>query len=352
MQLTTPGTIMGTPAYMAPEQAGGPIDHRADLFSLGCVLYRAATGRLPFPGSSPMEILRNIAVQAPRSPRKLNLEIPAALDQFMLRLLAKEREQRPVSAAVVAKVLKTLEQQLSATIQVLLTPPVALPLEPGAKPAVAPPLAQLVQAGPRAAPAPQIQTTPQNDGKNPGVLAYSQGERPAIVGASLNPQQKLLLGGGAAAVLLGVLLLVLLVTLLWPGGSRPTTGQPIAGKEKDKDGHSTGPPVKIVPSPPDLVVDLAAGAAQRQLPRQPSGETPGPAQLGFDHRPRRGDRRPHAFVHERRAPGCLSEQPLSQLLGLRRGPDAAVQRLLQRDLPGREPLGLDPAAVGLDPCEG
>ncbi len=136
----------------------------------------------------------------------------------------------------------------------------ALPLEPGAKPAVAPPLAQLVQAGPRAAPAPQIQTTPQNDGKNPGYSLILRVSALQSWARSLNPQQKLLLGGGAAAVLLGVLLLVLLVTLLWPGGSRPTTGQPIAGKEKDKDGHSTGPPVKIVPSPPDLVVDLAAGA--------------------------------------------------------------------------------------------
>ena len=160
VQLTTPGTIMGTPAYMAPEQAGGPIDHRADLFSLGCVLYRTATGRLAFSGSSPLEILRNIAVQTPKSPRELNPEIPAPLDQFLLRLLAKERDQRPVSAAVVARVLKTMEQQLSATVQIPPTRPAA------AAKRAAPPVAQLIQASPKppaaaAAPAaPQIQKTP------------------------------------------------------------------------------------------------------------------------------------------------------------------------------------------------
>src|SRR5262249_35269072 len=71
--LTQTGAIIGTPAYMAPEQAGArPVDHRSDLFSLGCVLYRMATGEMPFKGSDAISIIAALALEDPRAPASLN----------------------------------------------------------------------------------------------------------------------------------------------------------------------------------------------------------------------------------------------------------------------------------------
>src|SRR4029077_1753648 len=68
-QLTQQGPTIGPPASMAPEQAGGkPVDHRCDLFSLGCVLYRMATGQMAFKGDDTIAILSAIALETPASP--------------------------------------------------------------------------------------------------------------------------------------------------------------------------------------------------------------------------------------------------------------------------------------------
>src|SRR5262249_18192922 len=89
--LTQTGVVAGTPRYMAPEQvSGAKVDHRADLFSLGCVLYRMTTGRLPFTGENTLAALRALAVEVPKSPRTLNPAVPAALSDLVMRLLAKE----------------------------------------------------------------------------------------------------------------------------------------------------------------------------------------------------------------------------------------------------------------------
>jgi formylglycine-generating enzyme required for sulfatase activity/serine/threonine protein kinase len=108
-RLTTPGAVAGTAGYMAPEQARGEeIDRRADLFSLGCVLYRMTVGELPFPGKDPMAVLRAVAVEQPRSPRKRNPKIPAALSAVIMQLLAKNRDERPANALAVVQVLAAI----------------------------------------------------------------------------------------------------------------------------------------------------------------------------------------------------------------------------------------------------
>ena len=77
--LTQSGAIIGTPAYMAPEQAcGKPVDHRCDLFSLGCVLYRMCTGEMPFKGNDTLAILSALALDNPAPPRSLNAEVPCS----------------------------------------------------------------------------------------------------------------------------------------------------------------------------------------------------------------------------------------------------------------------------------
>jgi serine/threonine protein kinase len=101
--LTETGEALGTPAYMSPEQARGePTDARSDLFSLGCVLYQMATGELPFKGTSAFAIMTAISTQKPTPPQTLNQELPAELNDLILRLLAKQPADRPASAHDVA----------------------------------------------------------------------------------------------------------------------------------------------------------------------------------------------------------------------------------------------------------
>jgi serine/threonine protein kinase len=105
--------IQGTPAYMAPEQARGlPVDARADLFSLGCVLYRMAVGRAPFVGESALNTIFLVATETPPSPKALNRSVPAPISDLIDRLLAKEPNERPKSAKEVADALRAIERSL------------------------------------------------------------------------------------------------------------------------------------------------------------------------------------------------------------------------------------------------
>jgi hypothetical protein len=110
VRLTAPGTIVGTPAYMAPEQArGAPPGPRADLFSLGCVLYELCTGVMAFPGDTVLAVLSALANDDPAPVRSLNPGLPIGVEVLVRRLLAKRPEQRPASAREVAETLGRLE---------------------------------------------------------------------------------------------------------------------------------------------------------------------------------------------------------------------------------------------------
>jgi hypothetical protein len=99
--------VAGTPEFMAPEQARGePIDHRADLFSLGSVLYTLCTGHPPFRGSTVEAVLLQVSDQAPRPIRELNPGVPVWLEQVIARLMAKGPADRYQSADEVAGLLE------------------------------------------------------------------------------------------------------------------------------------------------------------------------------------------------------------------------------------------------------
>jgi WD40 repeat protein/serine/threonine protein kinase len=111
-QLTQQGAIVGTPAYMAPEQAQGKsIGPRCDLFSLGCVLYRMATGEPPFRGNDTISTLLAVATENPRPPQELEPALPPALSKLIMSLLAKEPDDRPASAQVVAETLDRIARK-------------------------------------------------------------------------------------------------------------------------------------------------------------------------------------------------------------------------------------------------
>jgi len=113
--LTDEGTVLGTAAYMSPEQTRGePLDQRSDIFSLGCVLYEAATRSLPFSGPSILSIMHNISTIDPPGPSRVRPELPRELDLILERALAKNRERRYSSAAEMGDALRSLRATLTA----------------------------------------------------------------------------------------------------------------------------------------------------------------------------------------------------------------------------------------------
>jgi urea transport system substrate-binding protein len=109
--LTATGLIVGTPQYLAPEQARGQaLDHRCDLFSLGIVLYRMATGVLPFEGSDTLAQLTALAVAEPPPIEELVSDVPVGLRQLIHQLLARDPANRPQTARAVVEAIRALEK--------------------------------------------------------------------------------------------------------------------------------------------------------------------------------------------------------------------------------------------------
>jgi hypothetical protein len=104
--ITQSAVLAGTPQYMAPEQARGEgLDYRADLFSLGSVLYTMCTGRPPFRAGAPLAVLKRVCEDTPRSIRELNPHIPQWLSRIIMKLMAKDPVDRFQSAGEVAELL-------------------------------------------------------------------------------------------------------------------------------------------------------------------------------------------------------------------------------------------------------
>ena len=124
--LTQVGTVLGTPAYMSPEQILGlPVDGRSDLFSVGVILYQFLTGERPFTGNATIT-MRKVLEEDPLPPSRFNTQIPGAMDAVVRRALAKKPEERFASAEEFATALAAAAQsERQATGETTLVPPPA-----------------------------------------------------------------------------------------------------------------------------------------------------------------------------------------------------------------------------------
>jgi serine/threonine-protein kinase len=236
LQLTGEGSMVGTPAYMAPEQLQGKgVDPRTDIYALGVVLYQALTGECPFVAETPLAVAMMHIHNPLRPPRQINPAIPEAIERIILRAMAKNADDRFQTAGEMAAALR---QSLAAlTPSAAVAPPSLAASPPASHPTPAAPPTSLPAGAPSA------------DDTPPAPAAPDLGA-PRRAGGNM----RWLAGVGVAAILLAAALAYTLTRS--PAAVAPTSG-PAAGAA----------PTSV--SPDD--VRQALDAAMRQLDENDGG---------------------------------------------------------------------------------
>jgi serine/threonine protein kinase len=242
-QITQQGAIIGTPAYMAPEQARGEtVDSRCDLFSLGVVLYRLCTGEQPFQGNDPVSTLLAVATQQPVAPRQRNGVVPPELSDLVMRLLEKDPAQRIGSAREVVAALQGIEKNLVSPQPTLAVQPTAVPRIIKAAKAVTTSVSKTAPTSPATT---RVRTKP--------LPPRRRSHRPLILIA-------------AAVVLAGGCILTVGIVGVWTlfynrVPPNPPTGRvPVVEKPPPKTGVEKPPPTKGGPEQTDIASVPPPGA--------------------------------------------------------------------------------------------
>ena len=180
---TSSGSVLGTPHYMAPEQCEGRlnVDGRADLYSVGCVLYFMVTGELPFPGDGFAEVILKHISEPPPNPRSINPAISPAMEKIILHCLAKNRDYRFQTAEELSRALQDPEkwsQEIGDDPARISGPtgggrrPAAAPAV-GAAPPAASPLSSIAASSQIAAPRPAPVARQSGVGSGPAAKAVA-----------------------------------------------------------------------------------------------------------------------------------------------------------------------------------
>jgi serine/threonine-protein kinase len=243
---TRASMIVGTPEYMAPEQAcGQAVSPRTDLYAVGIIMFEMLTGRLPFRGDSAMQTaIMQVQTPAP-SPSKFVDGLPPELDDLILRLLEKEPDQRPASADLVARELKTIAKMLAVDMTQI---------------------SGFARAFPQSAePAPRAQPRQEANGAAP-----QRGGAGARQAAAPPAQETLTAPRGAS-------------------GSRPALAPPPANLAASRGGAGSR---QAAPARPQG----ARPQATRPQPQVPAPHSPPTTEVGLDNEALRGSRSPMKMV--------------------------------------------------------
>ena len=262
--LTAAGTVIGTPAYMSPEQGRGQtLDRRSDIYSLGIILYELVTGRVPFASETPVGIIFKHAAEPPPPPSLLNPSLPASLEAIITKALAKKPEDRYQTAAEMVSAIEDVRDELNrppAVAATLLEPvPVAVPG--------------------RSSAATQLEPLPQSAANRTGAAPAPSSISPAFAAP---PARRSRLAGGALLGLGGLGLLGLLAALacgvifLLPMIMNPAAADPTAASTDAPTARATRRPSATPEAEASPTERIVAPTDDEPLPTAPPLNTPEP----------------------------------------------------------------------------
>ena len=263
-QVTSTGTLLGTPAYMAPEQfTGMPLDGRSDLFSLGVILYWMATGDKPFSGDTITAVSYKIVHTEPIAPRQLNPGLPQGLETVILKCLAKDPAARHQTGDELAADLAALRtSQPTATAS-------GIPAAPAANTggtissAATVPLsasAQMRRSGTQAPPQPPAPAVPPSASQRTGAAPASRAAAPEVPRRVVPPAQP---QRSSTKMWIYALAALLVLAVLWGAGVAKRNRQLAA----EQAAHQQPPPAPVEP----------VANAQQPSAQTPASTTPSPA---------------------------------------------------------------------------